>query len=254
MRQHPIVPPNSCVVSKGGFIVVVDSGNGPGLVGICVVLLAGFLAAMPLPAEQNVSPGINRHYQNPDVNQWRGVFERDGREVWDRRSDIIRHLRLRPGMVVADVGSGTGFFTALIAREVLPGGRVYAVDIAANFVEATVQRARDQGMYHVAGVVNDQHSVHLPDNSTDLVFISDTYHHFEYPRSTLRSIHRALKPGGELVVIDFKRIPGVSGAWVMGHVRAGEAEVTREIEEQGFELIERLDFMQTQYYLRFRRK
>ena len=210
--------------------------------------------APPPSAEQNVNPGINRNYVEPNVNQWRGVFERDGREVWDRRDDIVRQLRLRPGLAVADVGAGTGFFSAMMARGVLPGGRVYAVDIARNFVDASVQRARDNGLNNVVGVVNDPRSVRLPPDSVDLVFCSDTYHHFEYPQSTLRSIHSALRPSGELVVIDFKRIPGVSHPWVLGHVRAGEAEVTAEIEAAGFELTERLDFMQTQYYLRFRRR
>lgn len=216
------------------------------------LLLTAFVA-MPLSAEQNVNPGINRHYENPDVAQWRGVFERDGREVWDRRMDIIRHLRLVPGQFVADVGAGTGFFTALMAREVGEDGRIYAVDIAPRFVEASVQLARDQGMNNVVGVVNDQHGVRLPAGSVDRVFISDTYHHFEYPRSVLGSIHAALKASGELVVIDFKRVPDESNPWVLGHVRAGEAQVTAEIEAAGFELIERPEFMQTQYFLRFRR-
>lgn len=218
------------------------------------LLIALTLLSALATAEQNVNPGINSSYSNPDVRQWRGVFERDGREIWDRRDDIIRHLRLRPGQVVADVGAGTGFFTALMAREVHPGGRVYAVDIAQNFVDASVQRARDLGLDNVVGVVNDQASVGLEPDSVDLVFISDTYHHFEYPQSTLRSIHDALRPGGEMVVIDFIRIPGISSPWVLGHVRAGEAEVTAEIEAAGFELRERLGFMQTQYYLRFRRR
>jgi SAM-dependent methyltransferase len=218
---------------------------------LAIVLL---ITGVQLRAEQNVNPGINSPYVNPDVRRWLGVFERDGREVWDRREDIIRHLRLQPGQVVADIGAGTGFFTALMAREVLPGGRVYAVDIAPNFVEASVNRAREQGLDNVIGIVNDARSVQLPEGSVDLVFISDTYHHFEYPQSTLRSIHDALRPGGEMVVIDFIRIPGVSHPWVLGHVRAGEEDFTAEIESAGFERIERLDFMQTQYYLRFRRK
>ena len=221
---------------------------------LSITLLLLTLLVQPLLAEQSVNPGINRNYDNPNVTQWRGVFERDGREVWDRRDDIIRHLRLQPGQVVADVGAGTGFFTAMMARAVLPGGRVYAVDIARNFVDASVQRARDRGLKNVIGVVNDPRSVRLPAASIDLVFSSDTYHHFEDPQSTLRSIHSALRPGGEMVVIDFKRIPGFSHPWVLGHVRAGEEEVTAEIEAAGFELIERLDFMQTQYYLRFRRR
>ena len=222
--------------------------------GLWLCVLLGISAVLPASAEQNVNPGINRHYVNPDVGQWRGILESDGREVWDRRDDIIRHLRLRPGLVVADIGSGTGFFTRLMARQVGKTGRVYAVDIAPNFVEASVARARDHGMHNVVGVVNDQHSVRLPDNSVDLAFISDTYHHFEYPQSTMRSIHAALRPGGELVVIDFKRIPGISSRWVLGHVRVGESEVVAEIQAAGFELTERLDFMQTQYYLRFRKK
>lgn len=217
-------------------------------------ILCAVLAMVPVGAEQNVNPGINSGYVSPNVNQWRGVFERDGREIWDRRGDIIQALRLRPGQVVADIGAGTGFLAVMMARGVLPGGRVYAVDIAKNFVDGTVRRARDKGLGNVIGVVNDQRSVRLPDNSIDLAFTSDTYHHFEYPESTLRSIHRALRPGGEFVVIDFIRIPGISSPWVLGHVRAGEDKVTEEIEAAGFELIERLGFMQTQYYLRFRKR
>jgi predicted methyltransferase len=208
--------------------------------------LAGFAAA-----EQNASPGINRLYQDPDVTQWVGVFERDGREVWDRRHDILRTLDLQPGMAVADVGAGTGFFSLLMAEQVGPDGRVYAVDIARNFVDAIEARADDAGLENVVGIVNDQQGVGLPPDSVDLVFVSDTYHHFEYPMTTLASIHEALRPGGRLVIIDFIREPGFSSPWVLGHVRAGEAVVRGEIEAAGFRLHDRPDFMRTQYFLRF---
>ncbi|MEJ2308498.1 MAG: methyltransferase domain-containing protein [Gammaproteobacteria bacterium] len=218
-----------------------------------IFLLTCFLATGAF-AEQNVNPGINDHYLNPDVERWRNVFERDGREVWDRRDDIIRALDLQPGMAIADIGAGTGFFTMLMAQEVGPFGKAYAVDISPDFVEAIEARAKQRGIGNLVGVVNDQKSVRLPENSVDLVFVSDTYHHFEYPMTTLASIHAALKPGGELVIIDFKRIPGFSGAWVMSHVRAGEQQVAAEIQSAGFELVQRLDFMQTQYFLRFRKR
>lgn len=224
-----------------------------GMTRLVSLLLLIFLPVTAF-AEQNVNPGINDHYQNPDVSQWRGVFERDGREVWDRRNDIIRVLDLQPGMAIADIGAGTGFFTMLMAREVGPMGKAYAVDIAPEFVNAIELRAKAQGIDNIIGIVNDQKSTRLPPQSVDLVFISDTYHHFEYPMTTLKSIHDALRPDGELVVIDFKRIPGFSSAWVMGHVRAGEERVTTEIQSAGFELVQRLDFMQTQYYLRFRKR
>lgn len=220
---------------------------------VFVFLCLMFLSASA-SSERNVNPDINRHYEDPNVTQWQGVFEREGREIWDQRNEIVRHLRLQPGQAVADIGAGTGFFTLLMAQQVGPKGRVYAVDIAKNFVDAIVHRAKDLELSNIVGVINDQHSVQLPPNSIDLVFISDTYHHFEYPKSMLHSIHSALKPGGDMVIIDFRRVAESSSSWVLGHVRAAEHQVIKEVEASGFETTEELDFMQTQYYLRFRKK
>ena len=103
------------------------------------------------------------------------------RARWPRGLGPARRYRpstpLQPGQRVADVGAGSGFFSMMMAREVGPGGLVYAVDIAANFVDASVQRAQDAGLHNVRGVVNDQRGTGLPADSVDLVFISDTYHH-----------------------------------------------------------------------------
>jgi predicted methyltransferase len=218
--------------------------------------LIALLTAFPwlAHAETSVSPGINAPYANANVNRWRGVFERDGREVWDRRHDILAALALRPGMAVADVGAGTGFFVKMFAKTVGPNGLVYAVDITPSFVEDIRTWADGMGHRNVRGIVNTARSAKLPAASVDLVFTRDTYHHFEYPQSMLASLHQALRPGGELVIVDFKRIPGVSHPWVLGHVRAGEETVVAEVEGAGFELIERNDFMQTQYFLRFRKR
>lgn len=220
---------------------------------ICLALSL-FTLLSPLLAQHSVRLGINDHYQNADVRRWQGIFERDGREVWERRHDIVTALNLKPNAVVADIGAGTGFFVLMFAQEVGPKGLVYAVDITPNFVKSINTRAKGLGYRNVIGVVNNAHSVMLPHNSVDLVFTSNTYHHFEYPKSMLASIHAALRPNGELVVIDFKRISGVSSRWVMGHVRAGEQIVQGEIEQAGFKLVARKDFMNTQYFLRFRKK
>lgn len=223
---------------------------------LAVLLSVTLLILLPPPVwtEPSVNPGINAPYRNADVNRWRGVFERDGREVWDRRHEILAALNLRPGMTVADVGAGTGFFALMFAQAVGPDGRVYAVDIEPNFVDSIRSRAQGLGYRQVSGVVNTAKSVLLPVHSTDLVFVSDTYHHFEYPQSMLASIHAALRPHGELVLVDFKRIPGVSNPWVLGHVRAGAEAVIREVSQAGFDLVERRDFMRTQYFLRFRKR
>jgi ubiquinone/menaquinone biosynthesis C-methylase UbiE len=96
--------------------------------------------------------------------------------------------------------------------------------------------------------------VKLPPNSIDLAFICDTYHHFEFPHKTMRSIHRALKPGGQVVLIDFHRIEGKSSEWTLGHVRAGQDVFTKEIVNAGFRQIEeKTDMLKESYFVRFQK-
>lgn len=219
-------------------------------------LFAFFLALWTIGtshAETSVAPGVNAAYADPDVGRWRGMFERPGREIYDRRDAIVAALRLAPGMAVADVGAGTGLFAALIAEAVGTTGRVYAVDIVPEFVASITERTRAAGLDNVVGVVNTARDASLPAGRIDLVFLADTYHHFEYPRSMMDSLRTALGPGGEVVVIDFIRKEGVSSPWVLGHVRAGAAIVRDEIESAGFALVESLDLMETQYFMRFRK-
>ena len=206
-------------------------------------------------SEQNVNPGINDYYLDADYGKWVEVFERPGREIFDRRFQIMAAIGVRPGMVVADIGAGTGLFTRLFARAVGPDGQVIAVDISRNFVDNILRSAREQGLENVQGVVNGQRDSGLTPGSADLAFVCDTYHHFEYPRSMLASIHRGLKPGGELVLIDFERIPGVSTPWVLSHVRADREQVIEEIEAAGFELVEeRPELLRSNYFMRFRKR
>jgi len=212
-------------------------------------------AALPAPvlAEAGADPTINAPYQDPEYSQWVEAFERPGREVFDRRRDIVAASGVRPGMTVADIGAGTGLFTRLFAAAVGPKGKVYAVDISRNFVDNVLRTAREQGLGNVEGIVNTQHSTGLPANSVDLVFVCDTYHHFEQPASMLASIHQALRPGGTVAIIDFRRIAGSSSDWVMHHVRAGKQTVIDEVEAAGFRLRADDPLLRDNYYLRFER-
>jgi predicted methyltransferase len=206
--------------------------------------------------EQSVRPEINKEYLKPDlkVGKWVERFEREGREIYDHRHDIIKAARIQLGSTVADIGAGTGLFTLLIAEAVGPRGKVYAVDIVKEFLGHIDGRAAQQGRRNVRTILCTERSVELPAHSIDLAFVCDTYHHFEYPHSTLASIHRALRPGGELVLIDFKRVPGESSQWVMDHVRAGQDIVTAEIISAGFELVGESAFLRDNYFLRFRKR
>jgi ubiquinone/menaquinone biosynthesis C-methylase UbiE len=219
------------------------------------LLLAALLVGAGVGQEKSVRPGINKPFENPDVKEFLGKFEVESREIFAQRKEIVAACKLRPGMAVADVGAGTGLFTLLFARAVGPEGKVYAVDIARPFIQHIEKTAVKEGLKNVVGVVCSQTSAELPPASVDLVFICDTYHHFEFPSRTMKSIHRALKPEGRLVLIDFKRIPGVSREWVLNHVRAGQEVVTREVVESGFRLAgeERKLMLKENYFLRFER-
>lgn len=205
-------------------------------------------------AEENVKPGINRHYENPDFESWVTVFESEGREVFDRRHEIVAALDLKKGMSVADVGAGTGFFSRLFANKIGKSGTVYAVDIARNFVTNILRTARKQGITNIKGIVSNQKDTLLAAKSVDLVFISDTYHHFEYPESMLRSINKALRSNGRLVIIDFRKQHGVSSGWVMSHVRAEKEMVILEVEKEGFKKMNKKDFLDENYFLMFEKQ
>ena len=108
---------------------------------------------------------------------------------------------------------------------------------------------------NVTGVLCPEDSISLPPESVDVVFVCDTYHHFEHPESTMKSIHAALRSGGRLIVVDFERIPGVSRDWILGHVRAGKEVFRAEIQDAGFTLVEerKIKGLNENYLLVFRK-
>jgi SAM-dependent methyltransferase len=101
------------------------------------------------------------------------------------------------------------------------------------------------------GVVCEPDSAGLEDGPVDLAFICDTYHHFEFPLKTMASLHRALRPGGRVVLIDFHRVEGKSSDWVLGHVRAGQEVFVKEIESAGSKAAGEEKFLKENYFVRF---
>ena len=228
------------------------------LLGVC---LLAFLAlprqATTTGEETSVRPGINAKYLGPglDVDHWVAIFEGESREIFRSRGPIVDALGLEPEVRVADIGSGTGLFLGPFAQAVGPGGRVYAVDISPGFVDHLRKRAAQEGLTQVEVVKSSARSTELAEATVDLAFLCDVYHHFESPKSMLVSLHRALRPGGQLVLIDFERIPGKSRDWILEHVRADKAAFRAEIVAAGFVLEEELKIegLSENYVLRFRR-
>lgn len=203
------------------------------------------------PQQAGAKPEVNERFQNPDVESFVERFEKEGREVFDKRHQIVDACGIEPGDSVADVGAGTGLFTRLFSRAAGPSGTVFAVDISKAFIDHIESTASAEGLSNIRGIVCEQTDTGLPPLSVDLVFLSDTYHHFESPRETMASVHRALRPGGKLIVIDFERRQGTSSDWILDHVRAGKDEVIKEIESFGFQLVDDKHLLDENYFLTF---
>lgn len=230
---------------------------------LTLLFLAGCSApptAAPRPTsssapEASVKPGINDSFLDSSLDPQTFVqrFEVESREIFANRARIARQVGLHQGMAVADVGAGTGLFTMMFARDVGEEGKVYAVDISQRLVDHVRDRVAQSGLRQVQPVLCTDRSIELATASVDTVFVCDTYHHFEYPQATLRSIHEALRPDGTLVVVDFERIPGVSREWLLDHVRAGKEVFTAEIEAAGFRKSEEvaIEGLRENYFLRF---
>ena len=207
-----------------------------------------------LAREKSINPGINEHFENPDVEDFIERFEGPDRAVYVRRHEIIKALNLKPGNSTADIGAGTGFFSFLMAQKVGQKGRVYAIDIAKKFVNYINETANKNGLKNVKAIQNTGRSTMLEEQSVDRVLICDTYHHFEYPFAMLSSIRKAMKPDAMLVLVDFERIKGKTAGWIWNMVRAGKGHFMDEIIDVGFELIDEVPFSEGHYILRFKKR
>ena len=218
---------------------------------LCVVL-----AATAGAQEQSVRPGINEKFLDPNLQpaEWTEKFETESREIYHEREKILAALGLKPGQVVADIGAGTGLFTLPFAKAVGEKGKVYAVEIARNFLKLIQTRAERASVPNIETVHCTERSVELPEATVDVAFICDVYHHFEFPLDSMKSLFRAMKPGGEVVLVDFVRIEGKSSDWVLDHVRAGQEVFEREIQAAGFEKVgEVKDVLKENYIVKFKK-
>jgi FkbM family methyltransferase len=221
---------------------------------VSLTLAVCVLVSPATAQEESVKPGVNKKYKNPDIQKSMKSLESENREVFKHRKEIIALLDLKPGLDVADVGAGTGFFSRMMAKKVGPDGTVYAVELAPNFVENLKRIATEGSLANLKPVQCNEKSTTLPAESVDLVFVCDTYHHIEFPYHTLDSIHQALRPNGQLIIIDYERIKGISSESRYEHVRCGKGTVTDEVKDAGFDFIEEIPLMKEQWIRRFQKR
>lgn len=239
--------------------------QGIGLMGRVPLVLAVFLtilsaftpgcsrSAVETDAGEGPVPETAESDEGVNLDVWLERMEVGSRELYSAREAVVGALSLEDGDVVADIGAGTGLYALLFADAVGPRGRVYAEDIEPLFLDLINRRSEDSGFDNITAVLGRENDVTLPERSTDVVFIADTYHYFSDREAVMKSVRKALKPSGSLVVVDYDLKPGEPRPEDKAHVRFGRAGVISEIEYVGFKLAEEklVEGLEENYFLRF---
>jgi ubiquinone/menaquinone biosynthesis C-methylase UbiE len=163
-----------------------------------------------------------------------GWLERPERENEEAPSKAIEALDLKPGMVVADIGAGSGYYASRMAKRVGPTGRVYATDIQAGMIALLERRIAAEGLTNVTPILGGMDDPRLPPRSVDLAIMVDVYHELQEPQIFLQRLKEAFKPGGRLVLVEFrKEDPKVP---ILEVHKMSVAEVKQELEAEGYAL------------------
>jgi arsenite methyltransferase len=178
----------------------------------------------------------------PDFKRW--AYEGGDRDRWQQPERVVQSLAIEPGALVADLGSGSGYFTGRLADAAGPAGRVYAVDVDEAMNEALVARMREEGHPNVVAILAAPDDPRLPE-PVDLVFTSNTYHHLGTRPIYFAKLRRSLRPGGRVAIVEYRG----QGLFVrlFGHYTPAE-EIRREMEQAGYMRVADFDFLERQSF------
>lgn len=209
------------------------------------ILLAFFCILASASFAQAQTPHTHQHSFS-GAERWAHVFDDPERDAWQKPHAVIRALALGPDARVADLGAGTGYFAARLAN-MLPQGRVYAVDIEPDMVRYLEARAQREGLRNVVALKGEPDDPRLPEK-VDLILVVDVYHHIEARADYFRRLRAMLRPGGRVAIIDFK--PDAP----QGPPRAARIApqaLKAEMKAAGYAVAAEHDFLPYQYFLVF---
>ena len=191
------------------------------------------------------APATHQHSFS-GADQWAHVFDDPKRDAWQKPHEVIQALALKPDAVIADIGSGTGYFAVRLANMV-PQGRVYGVDIEPDMVKYLGERAKREKRENVVAITGAPDDPRLPERA-DLILLVDVFHHIEDRASYFRKLQSSLKPGGRVAVIDF-RMNAPDGPPTAA--RVAPERVIAELKAAGYTLARQHGFLPNQYFLVF---
>ncbi|MGY4386273.1 precorrin-6B methylase 2 [Pedobacter sp. UYP24] len=207
----------------------------------------------PYTTKAPSSNGTGKVYMGREIAQvmdFAGVswLERNTRSKEENTNLTIAKLPLTKSSVVADIGAGSGFYTFRIADKV-PNGKVYAVEIQDDAIAYLKNKASEKGINNVIVVKGNEKTTNLPAGTIDLAFMVDVYHELLYPQEVLQSLKKALKPGGKLLLIEYRgEDPEVN---IKKEHKMTVKQVKKELEANGFKLIQNGQFLPIQHFLLF---
>jgi len=202
--------------------------------------------------------GIGKFYMGREIAHVMGFagadwLERSSREEEERLTLMVRSLQLQPGNVVADIGAGSGVISMLLADQILPEGKVLAVDVQQEMLDRLEIYCKQYDVKNVEPILGTQKRSGLKPSSVDLAIMVDVYHEFEFPWEMLQDISKALKPGGRLVFVEYrKEDPDVPIKEVH---KMSQAQVRKEAEqpELGLTWAETVHILPRQHVIVFRK-
>jgi SAM-dependent methyltransferase len=222
--------------------------------------LCVWLAAPAAPdstyLQRTPSPdGTGKIYLGREISEVMGHrgadwLERPGREQEEAPDVLVRELRLQPDDVVADIGAGTGYFTFRMSA-LVPRGRVLAVDIQPEMLDLIRERSERDAIDNVEPVLGRIDDPSLPEAGVDVVLIVDAYHEFSHPMEMMRGIVRGLRPGGRVVLVEYREEdPDVP---IKPLHKMSEAQARREMAAAGLVWVETRDVLPRQHLMIFQK-
>jgi ubiquinone/menaquinone biosynthesis C-methylase UbiE len=197
--------------------------------------------------------GIGKFYMGREIAHFMSHLgadwlERPEREAEEKTQTLLDEIELRPTDVVADIGAGTGYYSFRLAAKV-PRGKVLAVDIQQEMLDLLAGNARDRGVGNVEPVLGTTSDPKLPKDGVDVVLMVDAYHEFDQPREMMEAIVAALKPGGRVVLVEFRgEDPAVR---IKPLHKMTEAQAVREMEAAGLRHVETKRMLPIQHLMIF---
>ena len=178
-------------------------------------------------------------------------LDREERQREEQPEKALASFDLRPGMMVADIGAGTGFYSLRLAQRILPGGIVYANDIQQGMLDRLRANAAAQHITNIEEILGTETDARLPPGKLDLVLLIDVYHEFSRPQRMLHSIRESLKPGGRLVLVEFRKedqtVP------IRPEHKMTVEEVRAEVTPEGYQFEKVVDTLPWQHIIYFRK-